>query len=237
VPAAEGAGAGAAAGDKGLATRLAARAALLALWPVKTMADSWALCAPASVLLLPAAALHATLLLTGPWLFARISSSDAAPGLVFPWGVLRRPATLAGGRPPFEFYACADPTIGGGLWAWMVLVPLTLWLGWASTALTGAAAAAAAAAAHEEEDGAWPLSPSRRRLATAAAAAMTALPAALLHLKFVVRMGATYGLLAAALSPVMGLPLVLLALWWLRTAAVEARRGAAAKAAEQARRR
>lgn len=134
-------------------------------------------------------------LLTGPLHAARIASDDRGLGLIFPWGVLARPA--AGG---LLLVRGADASLGGTVLAWALAAPLTVWLAHVSNS-------AARAAEH-------PRKPPPPPLARAAHAAAL-LPLAALWGRMALRVGSTYGAAALLLSPPVGW-LPIFAYWWLQ---------------------
>ena len=87
------------------------------------MAECWARCGGARGACFGAHLALSALLLLGPWHLGKISSVDTGLGVLFPWGLLLRPQ--GGGA---AIYRCADPSLGGALYVWAVILPLTLWL-------------------------------------------------------------------------------------------------------------
>ncbi|GBF99083.1 hypothetical protein Rsub_11854 [Raphidocelis subcapitata] len=172
----------------GFAARAARGAALLALWPLRVMAELWSRCGLGACL----AGMLAfnALMLTGPWHLARLSGDERGLGLLFPWGMLLRPA---GGAA--VLYRCADPSLGGSALAWGVICPLTVWLAHVSNCY---------APTEHKPPGAL----------ARVAQALALLPFAALWARIVVRVGSTLGASALLVSPGLGW-LPALALAWL----------------------
>ncbi|KAI8469343.1 MAG: hypothetical protein J3K34DRAFT_459429 [Monoraphidium minutum] len=162
---------------------------LLALWPLRVMADCWARCSDDAAFL--AMAGYGLLLLTGPWHLSRLSGDEAGIGAVFPWGLLLRPA----GRAPL-LYRCADPSLGASVLTVMCFCPLTLWLAHVSNTYAAA-------------------DPKRAGALTRLAHGLALAPMAALWARWMLRVLSTYGPVAALLGPATGWAPAL-AYGWLR---------------------